>query len=508
MALTWAGLETRRHKVALAPFFDRVYGAVGGHLSVSRETLTASLEGITVGIQCGVELSSNDAWIAEMATNLLARLYPRLAISGPGRLCSSLRELGNQINPSIEFVASAPGETTICIGSGHAQGGLFPSASGWVARLTHCGSESKGPANPYAAAASATFAAAELFRRVFLRASPERNFSLSLLKFDSHTGAELELPSGTLGDVLFVGAGAIGNAAIWSLARDEKRRGHLIFVDAEELELSNLQRYVLGAFGDISKQKVLLAQDVLRQTRLSVEARHETLESFAKENSGINVPTVCISVDNARSRVAAQALLPKLIVNGWTGESALGASWHIFSRKAACLSCLYYPHGRGLSQTEQAAKALGFSPDRAALLWVTRQPLSEADIATAARALQADESMLEPWRGKSLGELYTDVVCGAVPINTPQTTRQEVVPLAHQSALAGTLMATELLKRTHPALAAKSQPEVLVSWDNVLTPPPTVWRKPRAREAGCICGDADYQLAYRAKWAGTRTAKT
>lgn len=58
--------------MALAPFFDRVYGAVGGHLSVSRETLTASLEGITVGIQCGVELSSNDAWIAdEWVTQML-----------------------------------------------------------------------------------------------------------------------------------------------------------------------------------------------------------------------------------------------------------------------------------------------------------------------------------------------------------------------------------------------------------------------------------------------------
>jgi hypothetical protein len=494
--------------VALAPFFDRVYGAVGGHLSVSRETLTASLESVTVGLECGVDLSCNDVWIAELATNLLARLYPRLSISGPGRLSSSLQDLAHKINPNIELVGSAPGATTICVGSGYAEGGLFPSASGWLVHLSHSGSERKGPANPYAAAAAAAFAAAELFRRIFLRASPERNFSLSLLNFDSKSGADLELPSGNLRDVLFVGVGAIGNAAIWSLARDQKRRGHLILLDAEELELLNLQRYVLGTFSDVSKQKVLLAQDVLRQSRLSVEQRHETLESFAEKNSGVKLPTICISVDNARSRMAAQALLPRLIVNGWTGESALGASWHIFSRKTACLACLYYPHDRALSQTEQAAKVLGLSSDRTALLWVTRQPLSEEDIATAARSLGASEIALQPWRGKSLGELYTDVVCGAAPINTPQMGRQEVVPLAHQSALAGALMAAELVKRTHPTLAAKSQPEVLVSWDDVLQPPPTVWRKPRAREAGCICGDADYQHAYRVKWSRKRSSNS
>ena len=485
--------------MALAPFFDRVYGAVGGHLSVSRESLTELLQSVVAEIRCGVDVSQNDAWIAELVTNLLARLYPRIAISGPGRLCSQLHILAKRINPDIEFEEPAPSSTTICIGSAHSEGGLFPSASGWVARLNHGGPGPKGPANPYASAAAASFAAGELFRRIFLRAPQDRDFSLSLLNFDSKTGAGAELPSGNLHDVLFAGVGAIGNAAIWCLARDQKRRGCLTLLDAENLELLNLQRYVLGTSTDVSKPKVAIAQNELRQTRISVIPEQQTLEAFADKGIA-KVPLICISVDNARTRIAAQALLPKLIINGWTGDAAVGASWHIFSHNAACLACLYYPRGRGASQTEQAASALGLSPDRAALLWVTRQPLSEDDIATAARTLGTSVNALQPWRGKSLGELYTDVVCGAVPVNTPQTGRQEVVPLAHQSALAGTLMAAELVKRTNRTLTAKSQREVLVSWDNVLQPPPTIWRKPRAREIGCICGDADYQSVYRTEW--------
>jgi hypothetical protein len=486
--------------VALAPFFDRVYGAVGGHLSVSREALTASLENVTVGVRCGGELSPNDVWIAELSTNLLARLYPRLAISGPGRLCSSLRDLASKINPNIEFIQSAPGPTTICVGFAEVAGALFPSATGWVARLGEKGHLGSGPANPYAAAAAAAFAAAELFRRIFLKTSTELDFALSLLNFDDKTGAQTNLPASSLGDVIFVGLGAVGNAALWTLARDEKRKGRLWLIDNEELEFSNLQRYVLGTAADVARHKVLLGKEALAKSQMSVETAKATLEDFAQEKGGLTIPTLCISVDNVPTRRAAQALLPRLAVNGWTGDRALGSSWHVVSRKAACLACLYHPHAQGPSQTDQAARALGLTSERAALLWVTRQPLSDDDIANAAGKFGVDRNLLEPWRGKTLGDMYTDVVCGAVPINLPVTGRVETVPLAHQSALAGILMAAELVKRTNPTLSKLSQPEPLVSWDDVLRPPPVIWPKPMARVRGCICGDEVFQTVYRKKW--------
>src|SRR5690348_16900355 len=150
--------------MALAPFFDRVSGAVGGHLAVSRDSLVASLSGVTAGVRCGPSLGANDSWIAEFTTNLLARLYPRLAISASEPLCSTLRTLARDINPDIEFVETAPASTSICVGGASGAGGLFPSASGWVANLEHRSGARQGPPNPYAAAAAAAFATAELFR--------------------------------------------------------------------------------------------------------------------------------------------------------------------------------------------------------------------------------------------------------------------------------------------------------------------------------------------------------
>jgi hypothetical protein len=487
--------------VPLAPFFERIYSALGGHLSVSRDDLITSLGGVTVGIACTHEACPTDIWIAEFVTNLLARLYPRIAIRGAQEFQTRLQNIAVAINPEIEVCDEAPSRLTIGVGPATSGADLRAWSSGWVAGLGTSKRHPHAAENPYSAGVAATLAAAELFRRVFIKDWQDRcEAVVSLLNFDANSGLNAPLPSSDLGEVLFVGVGAIGNSAIWALARDRGRTGRLLLIDKEELELSNLQRYVLGTMGDISKQKVVLAQHALAATKFSVEAIKSTLEEYADVKGGITTRTVCISVDNVAGRRAAQALLPELIVNGWTGERSLGASWHVFSRDAACLACLYHPHAIGISQTDQAARALGLAPEKAALLWVTRMPLSDEDINTAAKKLGVDREALDPWRGKPLGDLYTDVVCGAVPISLPVSNRVETVPLAHQSALAGLLMAIELVKRTDPKLASMSQPEPLVAWDDVLREPPLIWPQPRARDKGCICGDPEYQRVYRSKW--------
>jgi hypothetical protein len=221
--------------MALAPFFDRIYSAAGMHLSVSRESLSDSLRSTVAGIRCGPTLSSNERFIAELTINLAARLYPTLAITGQDSDVDQFRRLATEINPEIEFVAEAPGETCICVGSITAPGAIYPSASGWVARVDHDRPIRSGAENPYSSGASAALACSELFRRIFLHASHEPNLSVSLLDFGSDAGAHLELASESVGEVLFVGLGAVGNSAIWAMARDKKTRGTLNLVDHETI---------------------------------------------------------------------------------------------------------------------------------------------------------------------------------------------------------------------------------------------------------------------------------
>jgi len=484
--------------MALAPFFDRIYGAVGMHLSVSRKSLSDSLGATVVGVSCGAELSPNERTIAEMAVNLTARLYPTLAILGEHDDVESLKRLAAAINPAVDFADEAPGETSICVGAITASGAIYPAASGWVARLGHELPLGGGIENPYAATAAAALACSELFRRIFLHSVPEQDLSLSLLDFGSTAGMDMFLSSESIGDVLFVGVGAVGNAALWALARDIRTSGSLFLIDHETITLSNLQRYALANYSDVSKPKVDVAYEAMQKTAFKISTHRSTLEDF--KLSGLQCPTTCISVDNVNGRRVAQALLPKLVINGWTGDRALGASWHRFSSNVACLACLYHPHGQGLSAIQQAAQALGLPEQRAATLWLTRAPLSEDERKVAAKKLGVKMGALSPWRNKPLADLYTDVICGAVPIDLAGTDHVEVVPLAHQSVLAGVLMAAELLKRNQPALAAISQAEPLVAWDDVLKAPPKIWSKPRPREIGCICGDPVYQAVYAGKW--------
>jgi hypothetical protein len=484
--------------LALAPFFDRIYGAIGGHLAVSRDSLASVLNEVVVGIQCD-DRTNNDRWICEMTTNIVARLYPQISISGPAHFAGELKRLAQSINPSITIAPAAPTHTTIATGSRVGDSAIVASASGWVAGID-ADQKLEGPSNPYAAMAAGALACGKLFRRVFLNTAAESGFSVSLLNYDRLTGSDVEVPAYDLADVWFAGVGAVGSAALWALGRDTSLKGTFHLIDAESLSLLNLQRYVSGGFRDVGTTKIALGQRLLAHSKL-VTALHQTsLESFADSHAINRSTTIVVSVDNVATRRAAQALLPKLVVNGWTGEQALGASWHEFDHDSACLACLYHPRKQGSSATEQAANALGLSVERASILWISRQPLSESDIASAAQALGTTVGDLRPWLGKPLGDLYTDVVCGAVPLDVTGLGRVETVPLAHQSVLAGALVCAELLKRTNSVLSRQSNPEVLVSYDNVLKPPPQLWTKPRPREPGCICGDDDYQDAYRSKF--------
>ena len=146
--------------MALAPFFERVYSAVGGHLSVSKDDLTSALASVAVGIKCGDTLSNNDWSIAELTTNLLARIYPRISIFGNEQNKHKLTNIAKHINPEIEIGASFSPEHTIGIGDISDGASLFPSAQGWVARLTRSSRPLRAPDNPYSSGAAAAFAAA------------------------------------------------------------------------------------------------------------------------------------------------------------------------------------------------------------------------------------------------------------------------------------------------------------------------------------------------------------
>lgn len=497
--------------MATARFFERTAFAVGGALNIYRAELEALLAVPVPGLVVRDVVSANHRHIAELSINLLARLYPRVAISGAGEGADALRGLARAINPLIGFERYADPDLTIFIGDHPSRGGIAACCDGWQARLSDSRAVA-GPDNPYAAGAAAAFAVGEVFRRVLVpheARRPWRDLTLSLLDYGDSAGAGEALSPVGLGAVGFVGVGAVGNSGLWALARHEGLEGRLDLVDHELVDLSNLQRYVLTDDRSVDVSKVLLGSRSLKRTRLVARRRQMTLEMWASSELRVRAfPTLCISTDSPGSRRYAQALLPRLVVNGWTGPGTYGASSHAFDEEGPCLACLYHPLGPTKSLTERVAEALGLEHRHAAQLWIDNAPLPDADVPVVAKKLGVTEADLDHWRGASIRQLHQDVICGSALLHLRAPTEApQFVPLAHQSALAGILMAAELVKRSSPELAARAQSQSVIRCDDVTRRTRGAWPIRQEKVTGCICGDRDYQAAFRKKWGQGRTSR-
>jgi hypothetical protein len=113
--------------------------------------------------------------------------------------------------------------------------------------------------------------------------------------------------------------------------------------------------------------------------------------------------------------------------------------------------------------------------------------------------LQIERNLLLPFEAQPIRTLYVDGLCGGA-ILSPRSSadnRDMQVPLAHQSAMAGILLAAALLKRTLAPDTGTRVTRVNLMHDlgSDLTQP--AQKSPTGR---CICQDDDYISAYKAKY--------
>jgi hypothetical protein len=301
-------------------------------------------------------------------------------------------------------------------------------------------------------------------------------------------------------------------------------RGTLVVVDHETISLSNLQRYVLAMDADIGRTKTSLAAGALKGTGI------ECIPAQVDWTLGlIEAPvaeTVCSAVDTEALRIAIQAGLPKRVYNAWTQPSDIGWSRHETFGDGPCLACLYWPTRPKPSYDEMVARALKQPQLRVLAYLVFNVPVDavlradqipalahlpappEADEWTN-RALLQDVALefglakddVSAWKGKQLADLYREGVCAGALIRhqSGELSEDVAVPLAHQSALAGIMLATQLLVAASPILAPHRHiaPEGRL---NLLAGFPQLSARPRTRTANCICSDADFLGQYATKW--------
>jgi hypothetical protein len=166
--------------------------------------------------------------------------------------------------------------------------------------------------------------------------------------------------------------------------------------------------------------------------------------------------------------------------------------------------CLYLPEGKQKNIDQLVTEAIGFPQD--ALMEVRnllyrQTPLNRAYLERIANGLKIDVQPLLRLEGKPLQVFYREAVCGGliVSLNKGASQGEVEVPLAFQSALAGIMLAAEIVL-ARSALRKQAPPTTTTI--DLLKPIGSYFAFPQQKHPSgkCICQDSDFIEAYQAKY--------
>lgn len=501
--------------MALANFFDKAALAASQILQgYNKEDFEKRLSAVCIELAFDSKAVNSVEGVAtlDLATRLLSRLYPTIIFKSldfkADAYRNQLENLSKSINPEIELQDLSPFATiivgdTVVQRDGHT---FYIGSNEWTVHFSINQAVGSGTSqNPFGAGAAACFGAANVFRTVFKDQLPhgvaDMDFTLSLMNFektDLDSASPLANDQVELGEAFLVGLGAIGNGVLWALSKINTLEGRLHVIDHEKLELSNLQRYVLATQDDLNMDKVTLCEKY--DKRKVFEPYKGNWASFLATRQDWNFPLVVLAVDSAEDRIAIQSSLPNLIINAWTQPLDLGVSRHFDFINQACVACLYPPKQGLQSKSQLIAGALGLSHLEVMIreLIFNNTPLNESWIRQIAEAKQISFDILMPYIGMSISAFYSKVLCGGL-VTTNAMNQQMETPMAFQSALAGILLASEMVIY---ATNKRKTPIATMTRINLLRPVTEYMNDPLRKtiDPNCICNDRDFQAQYKMKY--------
>lgn len=392
---------------------------------------------------------------------------------------------------------------------------IYIGSAGWSVYLSAkepCKWDSAANVNRIAAMYAGALAVGEVFK-MLMSGLNVKSEMIDTLEYDLVThGLATEHPvvEPKLPDILnfngltIVGCGAIGQALIVSLANATYLSGHVILIDQDKLEPSNEQRYILGFEEKRGQSKVNVAQEVLKQSNnlLVVTVLPMKYEDAASafEESPFG-PEIVTSVDNERTRMNAQASLPRILWNAWTdvseGSLSYGVGQHILDNEFECVACSYFPKGKSpSSQLEMNAIRTGIPESELRGRIAKGDICKPEDIERIAKTHSLVKEGLQALVGMPLREVLHGE-CGVFSVKMPE--KHETTPAPHTPVLAGTLLASQLVL-SRLLLPDKARLiESVAEFESFGIPNSSCLMK-KKKNPSCFCNDPVYIEAYCAKW--------
>jgi hypothetical protein len=447
-----------------------------------------------------------------MAANLFSRLSMHVGLSGSDAgVAEALSEADWFGFIKVHRADGEPYHLTVSIGAKAGPGGLQAYASGWNLCLTSGASQdvSVRPSNALCGAALGAIVASESFNRmigsVLGKKAFEERIYVSLLDYSSiESLMPAELPEVHIPNATLVGCGAIGNALVYTLAALPQITGHINLIDPDWFTKTNAHRYMLARFNEVETPrayKTIRAKEFLSHHKgFLVQGFEKDFEAYLTEDSDDRrVPFLISAVDSPGKRREIGRQTPKQVLNASTGHFTLAVSTHYEAYSEAelpCLGCIYPP-----GEAEEARYAListetGLTPSEVkAIDEVNGKMTRELLAAISNHRNKPIERYLE-FEGQPFDSFYQHGICGGTQVQT--ASGQADIPLAPVSALAGVLLANELIKKFSPEFS-RHMLENFLQLD-LLNCSSHWFLQRRGARANCECQRAAYRKRFAQKY--------
>lgn len=518
--------------MALAKYFAKDLLAINRLINTDHSALSDKLNNTVISIafdencintfegKCGIEL----------ILRLLSRLYPKLKIIDlSGKFEDKVKDycaLAKKINSQIEFVdISTDEDILIVLGDSKKEitsNGLkiHLGSDNWIAKYSLDSVQKLGDSNnPFGVGLSACIVASNVFRQIFkehLKFNDlDTSFELSAYSLDTNINSKNNPPLEDIEfqDVVIAGIGAIGNGVVWTLSKIKTLKGNIHLVDEEKIGPSNLQRYILLEERHENEIKVEIAKKYFNQANLNVVPYKCNWDNYLNTINDWNINCVAVGIDNVKGRIGIQSTLPRTIFNAFTETESLAISRHNDFINEACLSCSYIPLKKQKDFIDEVAENCNI-PQKAELVKAYYNlnlpvgnpiPNSNHDslLLTIARSNDIPIEELNQFNEMTLNQFYSNFVCGGIILEVSKADnniKNVDAPLAFQSAMAGILLAAELVKHaTNLEIKQEQRTDVyhLSPINNGLNPYHRLIVKDETGR--CVCRDEDFKNRYMEK---------
>ncbi|RXG87359.1 ThiF family adenylyltransferase [Bradyrhizobium zhanjiangense] len=421
--------------------------------------------------------------LVSFAANLAGRLFPvvqrvtivmpsdhKLLFSSPrwrdatfsGHLSMLLHALPELVACSISREPPATYDWALVVGSemgdvGHST--IFVGADGWEASFSPDRPiAATGRKNPVGAYVAACIGIAEIWKRLLLPHGDIFHKAIirplmEPLTFSAFTyfvspGPNPELPAAvTLGRVTGVGVGAGGGAAMFTLASLEGARGHLNLIDPDEIEASNLNRYVMADTADVDERmnKAKLAARMFGPQVTVKPYPRSFSECDGLEPADYGFVLAAVHTREARREIQWET--PGVLWDAGATQDGDFRIWRMILGQTECMHCKHPPGAEDVEYRKAAQLSKLLKLEHTVCLRKLRdnEIFTEAEAARIAGLVQDERLEFDPPRPQQRFGDWEAEQCGKLKL--PEL--DEEVPIPFAPVMAGVLIAGEIIKEQH-----------------------------------------------------------